>query len=672
MPNIGNQLLTQLVELTAPEVQPNDIFLIVDISANESKKIQAYDLALWLNASGSLYAIYAVNADTASYILGSEVHGTVISSSYSNKSSLSDTASFALLANSSSYALTASFAMSGSGGATSITASYLLYSGVPNGTASYAITSFTSNTAQNAIFLLYNSGSNNGTASYAITTQNVQHSTTSDTASYVAGGPTATASYALYAQQSAPGSSSYLIFSSTNGTSSYAMAAQVIANIMANYGIFLAYTQSVNMAQLDDVDILWSTAAEAITPIEAMGTVIVPFTSSVPTNGIVYLSAMDRNTGFQTLLDSTPISVNVPIIYTWDNQYASGTIETPFSLMGQSSFYGSYMLFVSSSNNIKIEPTRTVRFKISSQSDTVNSYVNVPLSLSVFPSSSVVFTFTSTDGGPFTDYITGLFYTMSFNKQIFTLDAINQGLTSMYYYWTLNSVTESNFSNNPLSILSGVPNSLTSLSCSNCSLASFYTFQSSSLSTLSCDGNFLTSLPNFPTSMSYINCSNNNLTSLNLPLTLSYLNCSLNQLTSLPSVLPSGSYTFLADNNQIQVLPSALPDTIVTMSMNNNTSLLNFSLTPLPAQLGYLSFNNCPNIGSLPSIPTGVLYLSLQSCSLNSTVLENITANLASSSLSASMISGTVDIRGNGAPDSTALNNLQTLINNGWVALYDM
>ena len=58
-----------------------------------------------------------------------------------------------------------------------------------------------------------------------------------------------------------PNSSSYLIFtpSISNGTASYAMASKAIVNTIVDYGVFLAYTQSVYKAQLDDVDVFWST-----------------------------------------------------------------------------------------------------------------------------------------------------------------------------------------------------------------------------------------------------------------------------------------------------------------------------------------------------------------------------------------------------------------------------
>jgi hypothetical protein len=673
MPITGNKRVTQLVELTSNEVIPEDLLYIVDVNANESKRIKASEFGLWLKSSGSFYAIRAILADTASYILGSNIDGLVNSSSYalsSSVSSLAQISSQSLNVISSSYALTASFALN-SNSSGSDTASYLLYQGVPNGTASYALNAFSADSSTVTSFLQY-FGGNNGTASFAITTQNVLHTLTADTASYFnnidTGSSVATSSYAFFAQQSDPSNSaSFLVFLPNNGTASYAMAAQGVAGIK-DYGIFLANTQSSYLAQLDDVDVIWSIQTDARTPIEAIGTVIVPFTSSIPTNGTIYLSAIDRNTGFETLIDSTPISVNLsPTIGNWGS-YNSGTIKTTFSLIGQPSLYGSYIVFVSSSNNIQIESTRIVRFDVSSESDTVSSYVNVPLSFSAVPN-SITFSFTNNAGTLLTNSLDGMLAIGAPN--IRTISAINQNVTSIEYFWTLLNVTASNFSNNPfLTFVGGVPNVLTYFSCSSCDLVSLYSFASSSLSVFDCNSNRLTSLPDFPPSVSYVNCSYNSLVTMTLPLTASYLNCSFNQLTSLPDPLPSGSYILLANDNSLTTIPVSFPDTIISMSFDNNTTLTTFLPLFMPSNLEYFSINNCPVV-NLPTIPPLVLYLSSRSCSLNSATVDSVAANLVSNTVISGTISGTVDIRGNGLLSPAAISNMTILQSNGWTTLYD-
>lgn len=661
----GNKRVSQLVELTSAQMQPGDWLLIIDVTAKESKKIKASELSIFLNGTGST----AISALTASYILGSNVDGPVKSASFANSSS---TSLYALTAGnviSASYSLTSSFALNAGTSAPSVSSSFLIYTGSPNGTASYAVKALSSTISDASNFLNY-FGGNNGTASYAITTQNVNHATNADTASYV-NTSLITVSTASYAHQSDltylsqfANSASYLIYSgNNNGTASYAMAAKSFANIIVNYGVYQATTQSAYKSQLDDVDILWSTSTQARTPIEAIGTVIVPFTSSAPTIGTIYLSAIDRNTGVQTILDSTTVNFTMsPTMGAWGN-FNSGSVSNTFSLIGQANLYGSYIVFVSSSNNIQIDTTRNVRFNISSESDTFATYTNNPIGFNVTPSSSLL-TFSSTDGPIFNDYYQGLVQTMSLNKQIFTIQSINTGLTNVNYFWLLSNVTASNFSNNPLANISGVPNSLTYFSCSNCNLTYLYTFTSSSVNTFNVNHNSLTSLPSFPFSMSYFDCSFNNIANLTLPVSLSYLNCSNNSLSTQPT-LPAGLSTFIADNNNIPSLSSTIPSTIVSMSLNNNTPL--FSILSLPLQLGYFSINNTI-INSLPGIPVGLLYLSSYSCSFNTLAIDNITSNLVSNTGS----NGYLDIRGNGLLSLSSLSNVTTLQSRGWTTLYDV
>src|SRR5579862_6084834 len=521
MPITGNKRVSQLVELTSEEVQPNDLLLIIDATARESKRISLSELEIYLQGTGSL----VLNAVSASYVPGSGVDGQVASAFNAVSSSTSLAALLAGFATSASYATTASFALNGgnaSSGSTS--ASYLIYTGSPNGTASYAIVALQAQVASAANFLNY-FGGNNGTASYAVETGFTGRAINADTASYINSSivSVATASYAFVAQVANSGnstSSSFLVFSPNNGTASYAMSAQKFANVIVDQGIFQATTQSFIQAQLDEVDIFWSTKAQARTPIEVGGTIKIPYTSSTITNGTLYLAALDRNTGINVILDSTPIIFNVgPGMGSFGNNF-SGSLHQTFELMGQASLYGSYLIYVSASNNIQIDSARTVRFNVASETDTFNVFSATPITFSAFPTNSL-FTFSSTDGPLFTDTAAGVLATASLGKSIFTLNGINNGVTSINYLWKLGQLTASNFSNNiTLGTLSGVPPTMRYLSCSYCNLTKLYDFESSSLNTLNCNNNQITALPNFPVSMSYINCSGNQLTSLNLPISL--------------------------------------------------------------------------------------------------------------------------------------------------------
>ncbi len=666
MPITGNKKVSQLVELTAEEIQPNDLFLIIDATARESKKIKASELEIYLQGSGST----VVNAESASYVPGGGVDGPVLLANTSYSSSTSLYALVAGFVNSASYATTASFALNGgnaSSGSTS--ASYLVYTGTPNGTASYAIKALQSDVSSVSNFLSY-FGGNNGTASYAITTKITGRATNADTASYLLGGAgasVATASYAYVAEVANSGnstSSSFLVYSPNNGTASYAMSALSFANVITDQGIYLANTQSNIQAQLDGVDILWSTKGLARTPIEVAGTIKIPFTASTVTNGTIYLSVIDRNTGFETILDSSPITFNLgSAMGSWGN-YESGSVRQTFNLMGQESLYGSYLVFVSASNNLQIDSTRPVRFNLASETDTFAAYPAMPITFSVLPSQSL-FTFSSTDGPLFTGSAASMVATMSLGKQIYTVNGVNNGSVVIDFFWKLSQVTASNFSNNiSLITIGGVPNTLQYLSCSYCNLSYLYSFVSSSLNTFDCNNNHITTLPDFPYSMSYINCSSNNLTSLNLPVSLSFLNCSNNSITSLLDPMPEGMTTLLANNNSISTLPLSIPQTISTMSLNINPLT---SIGNLPTQSLYLSFNYCP-ITSLPTLPQGVTILSVQSCSLFQSSVDDITTQL----VDYSVLSGTLDLRGNGTLSATSTSNIAVLNGNGWTTFYDV
>jgi hypothetical protein len=201
---MANEKVSQMTGLTAAEIATDDIFLVGDISAHASKKITADQLLTFIESSGSFVAVSSGNADTASYILGSNVDGAVNSSSYSSfvvsashalrtdlaatasyfSSSVAsiDTASYSLIAKTSSYAMLAGNSL------VATTAANLSYTGIPNGTASFAISSsnsILSVTAQSTSFS--ESSSFSITSSFTISSSFSNYSIISDTASYALG-----------------------------------------------------------------------------------------------------------------------------------------------------------------------------------------------------------------------------------------------------------------------------------------------------------------------------------------------------------------------------------------------------------------------------------------------------------------------------------------------------
>lgn len=181
---MANEKVSQMVSLTAGEVAGNDLFMVVDLSAKESKKISISDVISYFEATGS-FSAHAVLADTASYILGSNVVGAIASASVSTTTI---SASHANNTDNSINAITASFALSGgsvSAGTTLFTGStYQITSSVAV-SSSYSVSSTFASSSIVAQNLQY-TGVNNGTSSYSISSSNTitsSYSFHSDTAS---------------------------------------------------------------------------------------------------------------------------------------------------------------------------------------------------------------------------------------------------------------------------------------------------------------------------------------------------------------------------------------------------------------------------------------------------------------------------------------------------------
>lgn len=288
---MSNKRVSELSLINATDVAPYDLFFIADVSAIESKRIYASQLATYVSGfvSASLSASTATNATTAktaSYLIGSGlVYGTpalgtasyALTSSWNISSShaiRADTASYALAALSASYSKTSSYAQTASFAFTSSyvviteyssayadyarTASHLLYNGIPNGTASYAMnldeTAIVklANTAQYANYLLY-TGIDNGTAYQSILAR---------TSSYLIG-------TSLVLGTPAIGTSSYAISASTAKTASYIRTIYLSAS-------YLRYTPNVtNGTVFSAVSSSWAsgsvTSSHALTASYLMG-----------------------------------------------------------------------------------------------------------------------------------------------------------------------------------------------------------------------------------------------------------------------------------------------------------------------------------------------------------------------------------------------------------------
>lgn len=664
---MSHKRVSQLVELTSTEVQGSDLFYAIDISAREGKKLSAASLANYLAISGSLFAPTAGTANTASYaqkVLGGNVDGivnsatTAVSSSHALRSNVATTASFAI---------TASHALNVTAG-----------SSVSSSWASSSYSSSVATIAQSALtagFLLY-TGLGNGTASYAIVAQNSITSDIAKTASYITlGGSVESASYAgragVVGLADTATTAAELTYPNTS-TASYAITVENFSyNHFIDYGIFLATSQSITSSQLDLVQISSSTSTAEQTDITAFGTVIVPYTSSVKVDESLSLVIKNRDTGTENVIDSIPVYFDVSrTVNNWDS-LMTGSLKIPYSLAGSASMYGDYMISVSgSSDKITIEPTRINRFNLSSFSNNiVVSSAEYP-SFNISPSGSNITWYTGSHVGPFISSRDVMISSGSNNIE--SMEITSSGLDSVRYIWSLPNLKSFNCRNNIfLTSLGGMPNTMVTLSCDTGSISSISSLVNTTMSYFNCGNNNLTSLPALPTSLSYLNCTDNSITSLpTLPNTMSYLNASSNNILFLPINMPFGLTELYLNDNGLTTLTSNLPSSLLTMSVANN-STLTFLSTFLPISLKRFEIQNSP-IGTFTLLPPSLLYLDVSSCSLSQTGMDNICSQSYSNSLWTEA-TGSLYLRGNGEPLlSTVTNYINPLIfGSTWTIEYD-
>lgn len=660
---MANSRISQLQPIIASQLSGNDLFVISDVSGPQSKKLSLADLDEYLLSGGQITGSFY---GTASFALSS------ISASYATNASNS---TFALTA---SYALnggtggggtvSASFASASISSSYSLTASYALLNSVTS--ASYALNSRNSNSAS---FVIY-TGGNNGTVFNAINASTSSIALTTQTASYtLTSNSSISASYAL--------SSSYSTFSNNAGTASIAnyaqtasvgiitviqssaswasqslsasysdLAAQSYTAITASYivpniqyGIFLPTTQSNFVSQIDLINLQSYSSNLATASIEAVGNVILPFTSSVILSEYVSLNMLNRSSGITTVLDTVPIFINTfGNGATWGSG-SSGSMQIPYTLMGQGYFSNdSYMCYVTcSSTNINITPTRLNKFNINS-----NGYFGVSNAEGLFLTTnnpSDLITFSSSIGGPYRDTAQNILISGS---SLITAMDLSSLTSNIRYVWTLGNLTSLTYNGaTSTTDIGGVPNSLVTMSLQNGGLSYLYDLSNTSVRYLNLYGNNLSLLNNLPSTMSYINCSNN-------------------PVISLPNI-PYGVTQLYCSNTSINTPPNVLASTVVTMSFASNTNL-NLWLTTLPASLTYFDISFSSTLQALPTIPANVLYLNVSNCAFTAIAQDNICSNLVSNGLS----NGNLNLINNASLLPTTLTRISTLQGRGWTVSY--
>ncbi|MEY2828426.1 MAG: hypothetical protein RIQ33_284, partial [Bacteroidota bacterium] len=187
----------------------------------------------------------------------------------------------------------------------------------------------------------------------------------------------------------------------------------------------------------------------------------------------------------------------------------------------------------------------------------------------------------------------------------------------------VTSATNMQCRNSNISNLSGIEyfNNLNYLDCSSNNLT-VITNLPNSITTLLCDYNLLAQLPNLPHALQILSCDNNSIGSLplNLPNSILVLSCSNNLITNI-SALPSQLLLLDCSHNLINSI-SGIPSLLQYLYCNNNNLT---GISGFPSQLVTLkcSYNGITSIGNLPNS------LDTLICSYNSiTTITNLPNNL--------------------------------------------
>lgn len=743
---MANKRVSELAAITAPSLVSGDLFLLADVVAHESKKLTLQDLGTYLlttpgtiaNLSGSLFgtasaALFSVTAShvtsvqtasyalTASFALNGGTGGSTDSASWASRSLSSSIADYALstgnvvLADSASIANSALF---------SATASYVYYSGNDNGTVFNSIVSQIASTSTSSISSSWASASFQAisasyadtvgvidSSSYALSSTSASHAVVSDFATFANSasvGLVVTYSFqssASWASHSL--SSDITTFASFSISASYAPSTAVASTVFYPKGVYSAITQSNSKGQLDIVTVTPTSGLLSTSSVEAMGTIVAYYTSSIILNETVDLYILDRTTGDITLLDSTPIFVNIQGQYgnisasveatvrgfltgsisgsvsgsftgsvsgsdasgsldgaitgSVSASYSgfltgsisgsvstalSGAIKFPYSLMGQTALMGSYLVYVTaSSSKINLESTRLTRFSFTSTAGTFTVSAGGPV---VFTTDTLSDLLSYTVAGPTTAVGSASQVVAAGPENIIALQATSS-TSNLRFVWTLTGLQYLDCTNNAnITDLGGMPRAIVTMSLSNCNL--------STLNSLAA------------TSASILDVSNNQISTVNfLAPSMSYLNLSNNLFTSMPTPLPYGLLYLLCDDSQITTMggaPFDLPDTIISMSFNSNTSLASW-LTPLPVDLKWFSCNTNAALTSLPSflICPSCSYLDISNGAFTDVAVDTICSELVTNAQN----SGSLNIQGNVATYLPSTNtNLTTLSDRAW------
>ena len=374
---VENTRINQTAPLLADQISDGDLILISDVSAGITKHSTAGQYRTYI--TNNIYS-GSTSVPTSSISVSSSFAAQAansVSASSAVTSSHSITASYALVSTTASFALNASV----DSGTTLTTGSFY-----PINT-SRSITGSNADTASHALNLVY-AGLPNGTASFAIS------SSFSSTASYVTigGQVEITASWAENVIQAETASHIYYD-GSPNGTASYAVdalnattatqASRISKGELKGYSIFGPYTSSINAGNHSPSGSFTTGSFEishdndATLPAEdknsqvwitATGVVSSSWTGSsdsAPAYAPRQISLSTYCFDTSTFEHVETTDINTHIMGTGASSLSGSTISQ-FIVTGLADISGSYRIVVSGIDGVRFDDNRPVYFRLES------------------------------------------------------------------------------------------------------------------------------------------------------------------------------------------------------------------------------------------------------------------------------------------------------------------
>jgi hypothetical protein len=556
--------------------------------ATSASWVAIQDTASYAETSSVAYnAIDAISASYAKSASYSYSGSYVLTASYALTSSviLSYSSAYAQYSNTSSYLIYTPGTFNG-------TASFAVTSSNAR-TASFAVTSSNARTASYAINGgVINKGSYNITTSWASASKEATNATSSRTSSYLlyTGIPNGTASYALTSQTPPNVRINYGIFKKQVQSST----ASIIDNIAFNSSIDGYYSSSIcavgsvvlpatsagtiNLIALDKWSgITQSLDSASISSTVTMGDLKIPFTlmgdGPMSSSQFVYVIATGGVTldGRSVKFDVTSFANSVEISNSELRNFKTYPTAALMTYTSSAVLYGpeDYTAMMAHGANTITEINAT------NNGLTQLKYVYSLTNLLKLKCSNNTYL---TDIGGMPNLLAELYCGACGLRRIAPLE--------------YTALTIFDCSSNLLTSLPSLPSTLTYLKCNTNYLTSLPTL-SNAITSLYADYNLLSTILTYPSSLITMSISNNlylsSLGFVGFPSGLTYLNCNHTSLTNIPT-LPAGMlYVNVSYCNMTQAALETICGTLVTSALNNGTLNISYNNGYNVTTAGYIT-----------------------------------------------------------------------------------